>query len=215
MTGYTFGPHLHFETWYIDDQFKTIYTSPSFTSSTKTPIRLSKNLLVNQDGAAIKEAPKPSLEALRNSATEDRITSNDTSLDSKELERKVPAPEEIGNTKKIEVADSILFNLGNNAYRKGDYKQAFIYFSKSARAYNPAAQLNLGILYLKGEGVIKDEANAYLWFDIARHSSNPEVRHNAGQRLFRLAGRMNSKDLIDAKNLVEACKRTKLANCGR
>ena len=170
---------------------------------------------MTQDGAPIKEMPKRSLESQKTSKTEEPMSAQDTTSDSKIFEGKMPIPNEITNRRKIEVADSISYNLGNEAYRKGDYKQAFIYFSKAARSFNPAAQLNLGILYLNGEGVAKDEANAYLWLEMASRSSVPDVRHIAGQRLFRLAGRMDSKDLIAAKNLVAACKNTKLANCGR
>lgn len=215
LTGQTSGPHLHMGLWYKNNNFDTINLLPQFVTNGKKPLQLRQFAVVSQDGNPYKEPLKWSPESSKVPKTADEASSLDSSIDRKTLERKESAPNEITNSKKMEVADSTSFNLGNEAYRNGDYKKAFMYFSKSARTFNPEAQLNLGLLYLNGEGVTKDDANAYLWLEIASRSSNPKVRHNAGQWLFRLAGRMDSKDLVIAKKLVAACKNSKLADCGR
>jgi TPR repeat protein len=45
-----------------------------------------------------------------------------------------------------------------------DYKKAFNYYTLAANKGNKEAQYNLGIMYLKGEGINKDEIKAKEWF---------------------------------------------------
>jgi TPR repeat protein len=46
-----------------------------------------------------------------------------------------------------------LVNDGIQAYNNGNYKKAFKLLKKSAEQGNATAQLNLGIMYAKGQGV--------------------------------------------------------------
>ncbi len=57
-------------------------------------------------------------------------------------------------------------------YQKGsgvgqDFAQAARWYTQSAEQGDPRAQFYLGVLYLKGEGVSKDDVIAYKWTNIA------------------------------------------------
>lgn len=56
------------------------------------------------------------------------------------------------------------FRDGLEAYRQGDHPRAAELWQEAAEAGDPAAQRNLGLMYLKGVGVRRDEATAADWF---------------------------------------------------
>ena len=61
---------------------------------------------------------------------------------------------------------------GNAAYRAEDYKQALIWYSKAADQGNAEAQAMVGILYARGLGVERNDAQALQWFfKAANHGS--------------------------------------------
>jgi hypothetical protein len=60
--------------------------------------------------------------------------------------------------------DATLVREANNALAKKDYKTAFAKFTTLAEQGKPAAQFNLGAFYLNGQGVKKDEKQAFEWF---------------------------------------------------
>src|SRR4051812_32861546 len=53
------------------------------------------------------------------------------------------------------------------AYRKGDFVAAAKLFRTAADQGNATAQDSLGVMYVNGEGVPQDYAQAYAWFNIA------------------------------------------------
>jgi TPR repeat protein len=61
-----------------------------------------------------------------------------------------------------------------------------------------ASQMALGLLYLRGEGVGRDNAEAWIWFDAARsrgHAGALEARKSAAEGL-------SDADLTRAKKLA-------------
>ena len=60
--------------------------------------------------------------------------------------------------------DSSLAKEANAALAQKDYTTAFSKFSVLAQHGNATAQFNLGAFYLNGQGVQKDEKQAYEWF---------------------------------------------------
>lgn len=60
--------------------------------------------------------------------------------------------------------DSSLAKEANAALVQKDYTTAFSKFSVLAEHGNATAQFNLGAFYLNGQGVLKDEKQAYEWF---------------------------------------------------
>jgi len=56
------------------------------------------------------------------------------------------------------------FQAGLKAYRAGDHATAARIWQQDAEAGEPAAQRNLGLLYLNGQGVARNPQQAAFWF---------------------------------------------------
>lgn len=65
-----------------------------------------------------------------------------------------------------------------NAYKNRDYKTALSIWQEEAKIKNDRAMANLGIMYLKGEGIEKDYAKAKEWFDEASKYDNDSANFN-------------------------------------
>ncbi len=61
--------------------------------------------------------------------------------------------------------DNALMKEGNAALARKDYSTAFFIFSDLARRGNPTAQYDVGVFYLNGLGVQKDEKQAFYWLE--------------------------------------------------
>ncbi|QDF27620.1 NifU family protein [Halarcobacter anaerophilus] len=64
------------------------------------------------------------------------------------------------------------------AYKKKDFETAFKIWEEEAKVKNDRAMANLGLMYLKGEGVNKDYAKAKEWFDEASKYDNDSANFN-------------------------------------
>lgn len=65
------------------------------------------------------------------------------------------------------------FDLGVEAFKKGDYRHAIDMYKVAASwAYKPA-EYNLGLMYFKGEGVTTDRARGAAWMVLAAERGNP------------------------------------------
>ncbi len=64
------------------------------------------------------------------------------------------------------------------AYRAKDYAKAFEIWSHEATMKNDQAMTNLGLMYLKGEGVEKDYAKAREWFEKGSVYDNESANYN-------------------------------------
>jgi len=69
---------------------------------------------------------------------------------------------------------------GIQAYKAGDYKKALKIFKPLAEQGGAAAQLNLGNMYLYGEGVPQDYAEAVKWYRIAAEQGDAEAQAMLG-----------------------------------
>ena len=59
------------------------------------------------------------------------------------------------------------FEVGVEAWGRGDYDRAVQEFLPLAEQGHAQAQVNLGILYSQGRGVPKDSVQAYRWYTLA------------------------------------------------
>ncbi len=59
------------------------------------------------------------------------------------------------------------FEVGVEAWGRGDYDRAVREFLLLANQGHAQAQVNLGILYSQGRGVPKDYVTAYSWYTLA------------------------------------------------
>ncbi len=59
------------------------------------------------------------------------------------------------------------FEVGVEAWGRGDYDRAVQEFRLLAEQGHAQAQVNLGIMYSQGRGVPKDSVQAYRWYTLA------------------------------------------------
>ncbi len=72
------------------------------------------------------------------------------------------------------------FQKGLAAYNKKDYATAINEWAALAAEGNATAQLNLGIMYAKGEGVPQDDKSSVKWLRRAAESGNAVAQVNLG-----------------------------------
>jgi len=65
-----------------------------------------------------------------------------------------------------------------DAYRRKDFHKAFSAWSEEAKNNSDQAMVNLGLMYLKGEGVDKDYEKAKDWFESASKLGNSSANYN-------------------------------------
>lgn len=80
------------------------------------------------------------------------------------------------------------FLEGVAAYNRGDYAAAADIWREDAAAGDAAAQRNLGLLYLNGQGVPKNEAAAAEWFRRSSDQGFPRASANLGEMYLRGVG---------------------------
>lgn len=71
-------------------------------------------------------------------------------------------------------------NAGLKAYQQGDFATAFKEFLPLAEAGQAAAQAAIGQMYLNGEGVVADPAQAASWLERAAEGGNARARYQIG-----------------------------------
>ena len=89
------------------------------------------------------------------------------------------------------VWDSIDLMFGEAAYDKGDYVKAARQFRIAAEKYNSwsdVAMFRLGLLYVKGQGVPQDYAEAVKWFRRAANRRNAAAQLALGNAYGRSLG---------------------------
>ena len=85
------------------------------------------------------------------------------------------------------------FKSGVEAYRKGDYNGAFEEWEALAVSGHTKAQSNLGLLYLRGQDVQKDEEAALEWFEKAAEQGLITAQFNLGILYSRIQGKFKSQ----------------------
>ena len=60
-----------------------------------------------------------------------------------------------------------------------DYRVALVWFVRGAQLDNADALYNIGVSYALGQGVERDDIEAYKWFDLAADAGIGEVRNRA------------------------------------
>jgi len=76
------------------------------------------------------------------------------------------------------------YQAGVSAYRRGDFAVAAREFRDAAAQSDRRAQLNLGLLYDRGEGVNQDYALAVHWYTMAAESGSVLAQVNLGAMVF-------------------------------
>ena len=84
------------------------------------------------------------------------------------------------------------FAAGYRAAKRGDYATAFREWKPLAVQGNVVAQANLGLMYIRGQGVVKNYAKALKWLRRAATQGNAPAQYNLGRMYAN--GRGVSKD---------------------
>ena len=101
------------------------------------------------------------------------------------------------------------FQKGLTAAQNGDFATALREWKPLAEQGNAGAQYNLGLMYVKGEGVIQDNVYAHLWGNIAASNGSKN-----GRKLRDLIAKdMTPSQLEKAQDLARECVRKKYKNC--
>ena len=72
------------------------------------------------------------------------------------------------------------FNKGLEYYSKNDFKEAAVWWNKAAEQGQATAQYNLGVMYVKGQGVPQDYKEAFNWYLKAANQGNAQAQFNLG-----------------------------------
>jgi TPR repeat protein len=72
------------------------------------------------------------------------------------------------------------FDKGLAAARAGDFETALREWRPLAEQGDARAQRSLGIMYLKGEGVPQDDAEAVKWYRLAAKQGHADAQYNLG-----------------------------------
>lgn len=78
------------------------------------------------------------------------------------------------------MAASADFKEGVDAYKKSDYPAAHREFLSLAKQGMAAAQSNLGLMFSRGHGVTRDDAEAAYWYGLAANQGLGIAQHNLG-----------------------------------
>src|ERR1017187_280746 len=76
------------------------------------------------------------------------------------------------------VADQ--FSDGTSAYKRQDYVTALRFWRPLAEQGDARAQNNLGLMYVYGQGVPKDDGLAVEWYWLAAEQGNAAAQNNLG-----------------------------------
>ena len=101
------------------------------------------------------------------------------------------------------------FDKGGTAFRSGDLKAALREWRPLAEQGHASAQLNLGVAYELGAGVVQDYVKAHMWSNIA--AANGEA--NGSQLRGKVAKMMTAADISKAQQLARECVAKNYKGC--
>jgi len=98
---------------------------------------------------------------------------------------------------------------GMASYNRGDYVPAIQVFRALAAQGNAKAQSVLGVMYRRGQGVARNSAHAFVWF--SRAAARGDAR--AKVELSEVSQTMTSEELVQAREMTQACEASDYRNC--
>jgi hypothetical protein len=83
------------------------------------------------------------------------------------------------------------------------------HYDVAARAGHLQAQVNLGVLFVIGDGQLQDMEKAYMWFNIAASKG-----HNMARKYRdRIAAKMSRREILLAQKKAQTCYVSDLKDC--
>ena len=90
------------------------------------------------------------------------------------------------------------FNYAVESFVDGSYDSAFKRFGRLSAKGSAISQYHLGLMYLKGLGVLQDFCRAHLWLNMASSQGHKKAR----AQLEKLTKRMSAHQVADAQKLA-------------
>ena len=94
-----------------------------------------------------------------------------------------------------------------------DYVTARAWFEKAAAQGNAEAQVNLALLYAKGQGGPKDFTKAYMWLNLAAADSTGALQQHSADARDRVASRLTLGQRAEAQRLAHDCQARSFKGC--
>ena len=101
------------------------------------------------------------------------------------------------------------FEDGVAAHEKKDFATALRKYKSAAAQGNAGAQLNLGVMYNIGQGVVQDYMRAHIWFNLAAVTGNADAVKNRDS----IAKQMTPQQIAEAQKLARECQARNFKNC--
>ena len=98
---------------------------------------------------------------------------------------------------------------GMAAYNRSDYVPAIQIFRPLARAGNHEAQKMLGMMYRRGQGVVRSSAHAAMWLTLASHRGNSR----ADRELRKVMKTMTPQELGQVQAMTQSCEASNFTYC--
>ncbi len=95
---------------------------------------------------------------------------------------------------------------GLAAHERGDYATALRLFRPLGEQGNASAQYNLGVMYALGQGVPRDNVQAYMWFDLSARYLEGLERDRMVQIRDVIASDMTPAQIAEAQRLAREWK---------
>jgi TPR repeat protein len=109
------------------------------------------------------------------------------------------------------IAGAADFAAGLAAYQKGDYAAALKEWRPLAEQGGAAAEFNLGLMYLEGQGLPQDYALAAAWFNKSAEQDYAKAQYNLGALYG--AGKGVRRDYVQAYKWLNLCAAKGDARC--
>jgi TPR repeat protein len=115
---------------------------------------------------------------LQNSLSSTRNENEETKLRMQKLQRQLESVQE-----EVTVVTATSIELKQEIKKRPSepiYKEALRWFRKAAEVGDPQAQLNLGIVYMNGHGVARNDEEAARWWILSAEQGNVKAQNNLG-----------------------------------
>lgn len=107
---------------------------------------------------------------------------------------------EIMGAEGIEDSSRKKFNSAFESFIAGSYQRAYKGFARLATGGCAVSQYYLGLMHIKGTGVLQDYCRAHLWLNVASAQGHPKAR----TQLEKLTRKMSPQQVAEAQKLARA-----------
>ena len=100
-----------------------------------------------------------------------------------------------------------------SALQRGDSKLAAGLLRSLAAQGDAQAQIKLGWMYEKGEGIQQDFVRAYMWYNAAATAASVAVENLAMANRHKVASQMTATQIEEAQKMARRCHQSKFKEC--